>query len=802
MATDNLYIIPENSTVANCPSQPCATLSGYFLNRSLISFISNFNIYLLPGKHHLVTNLELWNVSSVSLIGINNHKASLVMLDCLSKSHIAFYDSYNITIANVLFNQCDSKINIETKYQHQKQHYSQAGLLLFNCLLCKIQNTIFLGYGLIGVNLIGKSCLINVTINLYTATPDFDNDLCPSRILIAYTDEDNNYAYNDVEVLVLDNIFISNNSINCRNTNLYTVIEVYLHQSLYGVTIKLNNSWVYNMDQTVIKVDTACSVRNTLWIKDCTFTHNEYNSMFMITITTLNINITIKFVNCSFSWNKYMDSLIDLHVKEVNYTEIGCNSLCAYTVTNISFENCDFIKNVAQLLYLSGEKKTKYMANVYLKHSEISGTVATNSSMKYDAVYFKYTAVNMIGTTNVSENIVTRSIIAFQSSDITFTKTTIFSFNKCIQVIALVSPAAYVRLTEFAHITFTNNNYKNTVIALEVQRYYKPYPFCLFQYMENNSSVLMMTNSVSIIDSLFYHGYFYTLFQYFCHCKWLPAAEHYGFNPGTFNHHLIQVNKQPWHYHKRICYCPQLGYSNCSIDILGPIYPGQVLQLQLCIPEAEENYTLYAETLSDSLPNSTCAIAHQTELINTIGSIPKTINFTIIFSEYYKECELFLTIEPYIYEYYDAFYVQLLSCPIGFTLQDGACKCDPLLPSKITSCFIDYSAVNRPADTWITADTQTNNTKYLISDCPMDYCLPYSSYVNLQHPDTQCQFSRAGILCSQCQHPLSMVFGSSRCMQCTNLHILITTGIIMAGILLVVLLYLLNLTVTSGLSME
>ena len=80
----------------------------------------------------------------------------------------------------------------------------------------------------------------------------------------------------------------------------------------------------------------------------------------------------------------------------------------------------------------------------------------------------------------------------------------------------------------------------------------------------------------------------------------------------------------------------------------------------------------------------------------------------------------------------------------------------------------------------------------------MDYCIPYSSNINLLYPDLQCQFNRSGILCSQCQHHLSMVFGSSRCMKCTDLHILITVIVIVAGIALVVLLYLLNITVTTG----
>ena len=147
---------------------------------------------------------------------------------------------------------------------------------------------------------------------------------------------------------------------------------------------------------------------------------------------------------------------------------------------------------------------------------------------------------------------------------------------------------------------------------------------------------------------------------------------------------------------------------------------------------------------------------------------------------------------------YEIFYVKLLSCPIGFTLQNGMCDCDPILTKYIDKCFIDYSAIRRPANTWITAHTLTNDTNYLISDCPMDYCLPHSFNINLLYPNQQCQFKRTGILCSQCQQPLSMVFGSSRCMKCTNLYILIVVIIIVAGIVLVVFLYFLNLTVTKG----
>ena len=116
----------------------------------------------------------------------------------------------------------------------------------------------------------------------------------------------------------------------------------------------------------------------------------------------------------------------------------------------------------------------------------------------------------------------------------------------------------------------------------------------------------------------------------------------------------------------------------------------------------------------------------------------------------------------------------------------------------IYACYIEQSVIRRPGTMWITAHVRSNDTKYLTGNCPMDYCLPYSSNIQLTNSDTQYQFNRTGILCSQCQHPLSMVFGSSRCVDCTNVHILITVLIIIAGVVLVTLIYLLNLTVTNG----
>ena len=293
----------------------------------------------------------------------------------------------------------------------------------------------------------------------------------------------------------------------------------------------------------------------------------------------------------------------------------------------------------------------------------------------------------------------------------------------------------------------------------------------------------------------------YCIIVSFCrfifHCKWLPSSAFYDYSPEVVNDKIVQNDDQNCDYHKRkhICYCDKSA--NCSVDMLGTVYPGQTLHTNLCNMRSNDNNTvLYAEVHNINLLSSNCKIVHQSQLVTIIDNYSSTVNYTIASNN--DRCELFLTASPFLNKVYDTFYVQLLPCPVGFTLQHGVCDCDPILLNYIDKCYIDHSAISRPANAWLTAHTQANSTEYLISDCPMDYCLSYSSTVNLLYPDSQCQLNRTGILCSQCQHYLSMVFGSSRCMECTNLHLLITIIVIVAGIVLVTLLYVLNFTVTIG----
>ena len=509
------------------------------------------------------------------------------------------------------------------------------------------------------------------------------------------------------------------------------------------------------------------------------------------------VNVTIKFEECMFYNNV---ALILLELKFVS-----CDGLCAHQ-TNITIQNCDFIDNNSSSLMFKNNKRG-CKPNVFFNKIV---NLAMNKA--HCVLHFSNVVVYMNGKINVSENHVTLDIIQFEDCNITFCKEIIFLSNNCTNVILLMSyPLSHIKIMEYANIAFINTRYRQLLVATGpiVNNYDSIFPYCIFQYnmaLDNDKyniskfltlyNINFSSNTKTEHTSTFKFAQEVNIFHDFLtHCRWLPTAVFKHYNPGYINQQIIQVDGHPWIHHKRICYCPHDGDYNCTVDLLGPVYPGQMFKTDLCMPQVDKRHTIYVVAHGNPLTNSTCQIAHNIErLVISIWNHSETVNFTIV-SEM-RVCTLFLIAQPFVRS---AFYVQLSPCPVGFTLQNGKCDCDPFLPPDIDTCYIDLSAITRPANTWITAHTLTNNTtNYLISDCPMDYCLPYSTNVNLLYPDLQCQFNRTGMLCSQCQRSLSMIFASSRCMKCTNVHILITIIVIMAGIVLVVLLYVLNLTVTIG----
>ena len=144
------------------------------------------------------------------------------------------------------------------------------------------------------------------------------------------------------------------------------------------------------------------------------------------------------------------------------------------------------------------------------------------------------------------------------------------------------------------------------------------------------------------------------------------------------------------------------------------------------------------------------------------------------------------------------------SCPIGFETSNstGECICDHRLWQYTNSCDIDRQAIFRNASStfWLGVSYNNGTPEGFIHHpfCPLDYCTIKTTYINLNHPDKQCDVNRSGLLCGKCKEGLSLVLGSSHCKKCSNNYLSLLIPFALAGVLLVILLFLLHLTVAVG----
>ena len=830
------YVLPDNSTNVSCPSQPCLTLSQYLWN---MSGMSNVKYLFLLGEHSLTSNITMNHVHNVTMVGVDYDNLAPIIFCYSSKAVIIVTYSVNITIANLVLRNCGGiGPTVMPRYDpvQPDDHSKLAAALFFDmCYYCTVMNTTFIGYGLMANNLLGESHLDNITLHLHAIGHSLSY-WCNQGIKLINTGKIKNYVSKNL--IIVSKITINGSGNNCQSNYQYDIgMRIDLEPTNYNITLILSDSNFHNVNvQPLLQIGLlhGVSSRIMLWVKNCKFQYNNYTTATSetkipaVSIVISCINVTLYFTSCSFYKNKNANKLPLISIEVINY-DLGFMAYqgkfnepyilpvdwCLFP-SYVRIEHSNFIRNSGTLIDMQGMK----ISGCIIRFSIIGiFNLLRNKGYLENIISIYYATVNIIGEANFSFNSNARNIILFYECTVIFRKNVSFTQNgdfyydtAVSQVVTLQSDLAYIKIVENTHIKFINNVYSNQAVQVKVENY-RPHPFCVFQYgtiTPKNASDALLKN-YSIIFSGGYKDQLYYTFNdaairlsinyYTFHCQWLPKAIFHGYHPADINKQIIKTDDEQMYQHTRVCYCFINNTYDCSLDLLGPVFPGQVLQVDLCVPHESDNdeiFALYVDTHNTFLPNSACKVAHQSEIISTINGSSKTYNFTIV-SESENECEIFLTAQPDLYKRYDAFYVRLLPCPIGFTLQNGVCDCDPILLSIINICYIDHSVIRRPANSWIVVHTQTNNTKYLISsNCPMDYCLPYSSDVNLLYPDLQCQFNRTGMLCSQCQHPLSMVFGSSRCIKCTNVHILITIIVIVAGIVLVVLLYVLNLTVTKG----
>ena len=149
-------------------------------------------------------------------------------------------------------------------------------------------------------------------------------------------------------------------------------------------------------------------------------------------------------------------------------------------------------------------------------------------------------------------------------------------------------------------------------------------------------------------------------------------------------------------------------------------------------------------------------------------------------------------------------FVKIIECPPGFEIISGKCSCAQFLHRYNISCNIAaHLPFNRSGNNWFAYLNQLTafNISHCLTafdNCPFDYCNKSIVSFDIQQPHQQCAGNRTGILCGQCQHGLSLLLGSNQCASCSNMYLLMLLVFLVAGVVLVTVLMILNLTVSIG----
>ena len=239
---------------------------------------------------------------------------------------------------------------------------------------------------------------------------------------------------------------------------------------------------------------------------------------------------------------------------------------------------------------------------------------------------------------------------------------------------------------------------------------------------------------------------------------------------------------------EKICFCFD-SIHNCSIKSLTfSKYPGEQFKISVIgVGQRDGTVPAVVQTQGNDFQKTGSSCTNATYTVASLESMEE-LYLTASTTQANSPSPLLVT-------------VNLLECDnlVGFSLDNESriCDCDPKLKERDMTCDIDNRTITRQQPFWL-----SNYSNYLLlhDNCPYDYCKPDHVQIVMTEPNIseQCAFNRSGILCGSCREGFSHIFGSSRCFECSNNYLSLLIPFAIAGIVLVVFLFVLNLTVSVG----
>jgi len=787
-------------------------------------FVSHADVWFLPGIYNLDVNFPIINAVNISLISISSDEEP-VMFNCTNhNSFISIYNSSSVEIHSITFINCGT--SLVKVYNVSLPVTTSAALLLYNMLSIVITDVTFInsrGHGIIAYNVTGNFIMdrVKVTQDKTVVTP-----YTTGGIILVFIDNETRRSKKQrilIQNFQITNIFTFPNTTNYKSKKIkphnYTesvALGIALHQNDYSVNIQIQHSKITNLTSykgSHVFISHRPYVRNIVNFTNVSFINNtnyhQNYSIFRISVenssTTKVLFLMLVIRSCTFYHNamvfwqptrQYSVLVVKLIVAMSKFAyNHGIRSITAQSTWSFRFANLLQV-TIKQCMFYSN-----YQFNI-----------------EFNKVKKLFISGHNIFRNNTARQYL---IIAVDSYPV-FTGYNEFSNNTANTILSLYR---YTMIEEGTVIKIVDNKVFSNVqkgrIRKQDQQHWSLLHFgarhthfpCPFQFISTNQATgiyrqLINVNITVVNNSNYYSAVYGTQLN---SCYWQNGT---AFNIiGTNKDHSITpgvVYKNSFYYdgsHQSLisregpilCTCKPNVDIDCFNDHIAPVYPGETITINVTLLPPHHQTAVYIDS-SKELNNSIsppCEFPHSSVYLVSNKCTPLVYK---IVSKFTKACSVYLktmaTSQP---ETLFICYVKLKECPLGFQHINGSCVCNPLLFAVFPDlvCDINTQMITRPVNSWIGTAGAKNDILF-VEYCIAYFCLPVSNKIRLDSPDSQCVNNRVGVMCGHCSPEFDSMFGSFKCTRCSNFWLFLIPLFLLAGALLVILLFTMNLTVVDG----
>ena len=496
----------------------------------------------------------------------------------------------------------------------------------------------------------------------------------------------------------------------------------------------------------------------------------------------------------------------------------------------------NFVENTGACLYISVYQFADNTDNVSIT---LDSTIVLKNSQYTEFPYlssagifyfYRINRVDITGTSNFSNNY--GSVISSKNSNVYLSGNLTFNNNH-----AMTGPA--INLVGNCQLYFMNgviakftDNWAQLVGGAIYADGSESYDKCVIQIDIDISQIIFLNNEArragnSIYAKPIYSCYINNNLKYLKPSNETIAyyEKYFNFTNNKLNTTLLQLSTVPQilsqgagtQIPRRVYPGQEIYYCISAIDALGrKVYSTIAIDIvrnhsQTHIPKTTKVWLSFDDQEQLIQENTKCTVIGVTVHTNDKVNI---INAMIVFSQY-SQTQIKTEI------------LKIHLCPLGFSLNItiGACTLSQSfmnLQKHGGSLFtikanLSNQLIERPSLTNSWAGIMENIHDLGVSPtCPLGYCDSnqtlyyfYSGDLTSKHTfklsdgitdyhTPLCLYQREGTLCGRCSEGLSVVFGSTECHHCSNTWISTISIYLVAGPLLIYMLYALKLTLTTG----